>query len=49
MLPLNKKQEYYRKTGELAEHADLNDWYEFELNNTFFFSEMYNFFVKPKW
>ena len=48
MLPLNKSQEYKRKTAKLAENADLNDWYEFELNNTFFFSEMYNFFVKPK-
>ena len=48
MLPLNKSQEYQMKTAKLAENADLNDWYEFELNNTFFFSEMYNFFVKPK-
>ena len=47
MLSNNQKKQYYKITGRNAEDADLNDWYEFELNNTRFFAEMYNFFLKP--
>lgn len=48
MLPLKKRKEYQRITGKSAQSADLDDWYDFELNNTSFFAEMYNFFVRPK-
>ena len=47
MLSKQKKEEYQRITGKNAVDADLDDWYEFELKNTSFFAEMYNFFVKP--
>lgn len=48
MLPITKQTEYQRITGKMAQDADLYDWYDFELNNTSFFAEMYNFFASPK-
>ena len=48
MLPPNKQNEYHSITGKIAADADLKDWYEFEMENTAFFAEMYNFFVKSK-
>ena len=47
MLSQKQKKQFHKITGQTAEDADLNDWYEFELNNTYFFAEMYNFFVRP--
>ena len=48
MLPPNKQNEYHSITGKIAADADLKDWHEFEVENTAFFAEMYNFFVKSK-
>lgn len=47
MLSNRQKKQYHKITGRNAEDADLNDWFEFELNNTKFFAEMYNFFLRP--
>ena len=47
MLSNKQKKQYYKITGRNAEDADLNDWFEFELNNTRFFAEMYNFLLRP--
>ena len=46
MLSNKQKKQYYKITGRNAEDADLNDWFEFELNNTKVFCRNVQLFFK---
>lgn len=48
MVPNQKRTAFEKKTNKLAEEASLLDWHHFELENPFFFNEMYNMLLTPK-
>ena len=48
MIPNQKRTAFEKKTNKLAEEASLLDWHHFELENPFFFNEMYNMLLSPK-